>query len=100
MYFLIGVQYIFRYHKYQKTSREPDSPAHTPTASHPASRAMSTTTLLSEVISLVKLRPKPSMKHSRLRESVDADGLKNDEDCHEDSDVEQSQRYGFALIFL
>ncbi|XP_063702642.1 uncharacterized protein LOC134832514 [Culicoides brevitarsis] len=74
---LLGIQYIFRYHKYEKTSREPDSPAHTPTNSHPASRAMSTTTLLSEVVAMVKLRPKPSVKHARLRESVDVDNLEN-----------------------
>lgn len=72
-----GIQYVFRYHKYEKTSREPDSPAHTPTTSYPASRAMSTTTLLSEVISMVKLRPKPSVKHARLRESVDVDNLES-----------------------
>lgn len=75
-----GIQYIFRYHKYEKTSREPDSPAHTPTTSHPASRAMSTTTLLSEVISMVKLRPKPSVRHARLRESVDVDTLENQDE--------------------
>lgn len=74
-----GIQYVFRYHKYEKTSREPDSPAHTPTTSHPASRAMSTTTLLSEVISMVKLRPKSSVKHARLRESVDVDNMESQE---------------------
>lgn len=92
---LTGIQYIFRYHKYQKTSREPDSPCRTPTASHPASRAMSTTTLISEVISMVKLRPKPSLRHCRLRESIDAEALEHQQQQHgsscELSDLERSQ---------
>lgn len=87
---IAGIQYIFRYHRYQKTSREADSPSHTPTASHPASRAMSTTTLISEVISMVKLRPKPSLKHTRLRESVDGEAL--DQEVHELAEMERSQR--------
>uniref|UniRef100_A0A336L527 CSON003189 protein n=1 Tax=Culicoides sonorensis TaxID=179676 RepID=A0A336L527_CULSO len=86
---LLGIQYIFRYHKYEKTSREPDSPSHTPTVSHPASRAMSTTTLISEVISMVKLRPKLSVKHARLRESVDVDNLEN-QDGHEMEQLKSS----------
>lgn len=36
---------------------------------------MSTTTLLSEVIYLVKMRPKHHLRHSILRESVDAENL-------------------------
>lgn len=71
-----------------ESAGEPDSPAHTPRASlasinaarilseseRPPSRALSTTTLISEVISLVKLRPRGhKVKHSRLRESVDVE---------------------------
>ena len=83
---------MFRYRKYQlaESLGEPDSPAHTPHASlgsltggdrgeggaSPPSRAVSTSTLISEVISLVKLRPRNrSGKHSRLRESVDTEAL-------------------------
>lgn len=80
--FLLLVQYVFRYRKYElATSRmEPDSPAHTlfgsavslSNAQQPRSRAMSTTTLISEIVSYVKLRPKKgSVKHDRLRESVE-----------------------------
>lgn len=68
---------------------EPDSPAHTPRASigslpigQIASRASSTTTLLSEVASLIKLRPRVcgrKLKHSRLRESIDGEALENGE---------------------
>ncbi|XP_062565648.1 uncharacterized protein LOC134227949 isoform X2 [Armigeres subalbatus] len=80
--FLLLVQYVFRYRKYElATSRiEPDSPAHTlfgsgvslNNAQQPRSRAMSTTTLISEIVSYVKLRPKKgSVMHDRLRESVE-----------------------------
>lgn len=80
---MLGAQYIVRYRKYELTGSrgEPDSPAHTPRASITSltipSRAVSTSTLLSEVVSLVKLRPKTNhrMKHSRLRESVDGEAL-------------------------
>lgn len=74
----LGTQYVFRYRKYQLAAAlgEPDSPAQTPRASLGSllvpGRAMSTSTLVSDVISLVKLRPRPTVtKHSRLRESVD-----------------------------
>lgn len=40
---------------------------------------MSTNTLVSDVISLVKLRPRPITKHARLRESVDPETF---EKCH------------------
>ncbi|KAG4070637.1 hypothetical protein HA402_013557 [Bradysia odoriphaga] len=83
--FDVGAQYIFRYRKYQlaESIGEMDSPVHTPRASlssvqlRAASRAGSTSTLLSEVVSLVKLRPRigRKMKHSRLRESVDGEAL-------------------------
>lgn len=50
---------------------------------------MSTTTLISEVISLVKLRPKPSLRHCRLRESIDAEALEQQGSC-EMSELERS----------
>lgn len=84
-----GAQYIFRYRKYQLAENlgEPDSPAHTPRASlasiqlgQLASRAASTSTLLSEVVSLVKFRPRDRMKHSRLRESIDCETMENYDD--------------------
>lgn len=82
---LLGVQYVFRYRKYQLTASagESDSPANTPRASigsiaagHLDSRAVSTSTLISEVISMVKIRPRGQWtRHSRLRESIDGDAL-------------------------
>lgn len=82
---LLGAQYMCRYRKYQlaESAGEPDSPAHTPRTSMGSiatgqlpSRAVSTSTLLSEVVSFVKIRPRGRwMKHSRLRESVDAEAL-------------------------
>ncbi|KAJ6635680.1 Hemicentin-1, partial [Pseudolycoriella hygida] len=93
---LLGAQYVFRYRKYQlaESMGELDSPAHTPRASlssiqqRAASRAGSTSTLLSEVISLVKLRPRIGrrMKHSRLRESVDGEALESG-----DNNLQKSQ---------
>lgn len=101
---MLGMQYVFRYRKYQlaASQAEPDSPAHTPRTSIDGSadfdpgadgdggvratsgegngvqRATSTTTLLSEVQSLIKMRPRlmgGHNKHQRLRESVDAEAL-------------------------
>ncbi|KAH8259201.1 hypothetical protein KR026_000721 [Drosophila bipectinata] len=80
---LLGAQYVVRYRKYHlAVARRQDegSRLHTPRASltslqGPPSRAMSTTTLLSEVIYLVKMRPKHHLRHSILRESVDAENL-------------------------
>ncbi|XP_035780365.1 uncharacterized protein LOC118460285 [Anopheles albimanus] len=84
--FLLVMQYIFRYRKYElATSRmeAADSPAHTLLGSnqslapgvpmHPRSRAVSTTTLISEIVSYVKLRPRAitTIKHERFRESVE-----------------------------
>ena len=78
----LGAQYIFRYHKYQlaKNKDEPESPMNTPINGSTASitpldnghlRAVSTSTLISEVITLVKLKPRSSsIKHKKLRESV------------------------------
>ncbi|KAH8379331.1 hypothetical protein KR009_004210 [Drosophila setifemur] len=80
---LLGAQYVVRYRKYHlAVARRQDegSRLHTPRASlsslqGPPSRAISTTTLLSEVIYLVKMRPKHQLRHSILRESVDAENL-------------------------
>ena len=82
---LLCAQYVFRYRKYQlaESMGPPDSPAHTPRASLGSlavgqlqSRAVSTSTLISEVVSLVRLRPRDRrVKHSRLRESVDGEAL-------------------------
>lgn len=85
---LLGAQYVCRYRKYQlaeSAGAEEDSPAHTPRTSMGSiaigqlpSRAVSTSTLLSEVVSFVKIRPRGRwMKHSRLRESVDGEALEN-----------------------
>lgn len=88
---LLGAQYVFRYRKYQLTANagEPDSPAHTPRASMGSvaigqldSRAGSTSTLISEVVSMVKLRPRGQwLRHSRLRESVDGEALEHAKTC-------------------
>ncbi|XP_055634701.1 uncharacterized protein LOC129774771 isoform X2 [Toxorhynchites rutilus septentrionalis] len=80
--FLLLIQYIFRYRKYELATSYviPDSPAHTLFGSGislnntqlPRSRAVSTTTLISEIVSYVKLRPKNgSIRHHRFRESVE-----------------------------
>jgi len=44
---------------------------------------MSTTTLLSEVIYMVKMRPKHHLRHSILRESVDAENLTSETEFKE-----------------
>ncbi|XP_055904948.1 uncharacterized protein LOC129940590 [Eupeodes corollae] len=80
---LLGAQYIVRYRKYHLAISERHdhtSPIHTPMTSmgslhNPPSRAVSTTTLLSEVIYMVKIRPKRQLRHSILRESIDAENL-------------------------
>lgn len=83
---LLGVQYLTRYRKYQlaESMNEADSPAHTPRASlsslaagQLSSRAASTSTLISEVVSLVRIRPRGTRKlrHSLLRESIDGEAL-------------------------
>lgn len=107
-----GTQYIFRYRKYQlaENAGTPDSPSHTPTASMGSiplgARATSTSTLLSEVSALIKMRPRlagrSSNKHSRLRESVDvealrhcadggADNVANGENAEESSAVKETK---------
>ncbi|BFF98331.1 uncharacterized protein DMAD_06516 [Drosophila madeirensis] len=80
---LLGAQYVVRYRKYHLAvalRQDEGSRLHTPRASlsslhGPPSRATSTTTLLSEVIYLVKMRPKHHLRHSILRESVDAENM-------------------------
>jgi regulatory protein YycI of two-component signal transduction system YycFG len=82
-------QYIFRYHRYQlaKSKEEADSPLNTPHGStvsltrNPLNgtvcnlKAVSTSTLMSEVVTLVKLKPPKKttssvIRHQKLRESV------------------------------
>lgn len=95
----LGAQYIFRYHRYQlaKSKEEVDSPLNTPHGStisithNPHShngvslRAISTSTLMSEVVTLVKLKPKmsSSIRHTKLRESVVSQDFEKDQlnDC-------------------
>lgn len=91
----LGAQYVFRYHRYQlaKSKEEAESPLNTPRGStasisqNPANgnlRATSTSTLMSEVVTLVKLKPKKSsIKHQKLRESVVSQDFEKDQlnDC-------------------
>lgn len=82
-------QYIFRYHRYElaKIKEDADSPLNTPhgsTISLARNRqngvacnlkAVSTSTLMSEVVTLVKLKPSKKtissvIRHQKLRESV------------------------------
>jgi regulatory protein YycI of two-component signal transduction system YycFG len=92
----LGAQYVFRYHRYQlaKSKEEAESPLNTPRGStasisqHPSHgsnlRATSTSTLMSEVVTLVKLKPKTSsIKHQKLRESVISQDFEKDQmnDC-------------------
>ncbi|XP_044259174.1 uncharacterized protein LOC123007794 isoform X2 [Tribolium madens] len=76
---LLGAQYLFRYRKYHIAQGEDQDSLADPTASCASislrTRASSSATLLSEVISLTRLRPhmKPRNKHSRLRESMDCE---------------------------
>lgn len=91
----LGAQYIFRYHRYQlaKSKEEAESPLNTPRGStvsishHPTNgsmRATSTSTLISEVVTLVKMKPKKSsIRHQKLRESVVSQDFEKDQlnDC-------------------
>ncbi|KAH0816631.1 hypothetical protein GEV33_006160 [Tenebrio molitor] len=83
---LLGAQYLFRYRKYHIAQAEDQDSLADPTASCASislkTRASSSATLLSEVISLTRLRPhmKPRNKHSRLRESMDCE---QEEEEHE-----------------
>ena len=91
-----GAQYVIRYRKYHLAvarRRDEGSRLHTPHASMtslqtPPSRAVSTTTLISEVIYMVKMRPKHQLRHSILRESVDAENLAKETDFG-DSNVKE-----------
>ena len=93
--FLIA-QYIFGRHQYHlaKSKEEADSPLHTPHGStisitrnsHSVAavslKAVSTSTLMSEVVTLVKLKPSKktsAIRHQKLRESV----VSQDEDFGE-----------------
>ncbi|EDW70471.2 uncharacterized protein gogo [Drosophila virilis] len=92
---LLGAQYVVRYRKYHlAVARRQDegSQLHTPRASlsslhGPPSRALSTTTLLSEVIYLVKLRPKRQLRHSILRESADVENVSHETEFKEDEQM-------------
>ncbi|XP_071051599.1 uncharacterized protein [Onthophagus taurus] len=76
---LLGAQYIFKYRKYHIAKAEDQDSLTDSTGSCAAltvkNRAISNSTLLTEVISLTRLRPsvRSRNKHSRLRESVEHD---------------------------
>lgn len=82
---------MVRYRKYHLAvtrRRDEGSCLHTPHASmsslqSPPSRAVSTTTLISEVIYMVKMRPKHQLRHSILRESIDAENLARETEMNE-----------------
>ncbi|XP_011204922.2 uncharacterized protein LOC105227343 isoform X2 [Bactrocera dorsalis] len=96
---LLGAQYVVRYRKYHLAvarRRDEGSRLHTPRASMsslqgPPSRAISTTTLLSEVIYLVKMRPKHQLRHSILRESVDAENLARETEFNDPEEEEDAK---------
>ncbi|XP_034105109.1 uncharacterized protein LOC117568517 isoform X1 [Drosophila albomicans] len=97
---LLGAQYVVRYRKYHlAVARRQDegSHLHTPRASlsslhGPPSRAISTTTLLSEVIYLVKMRPKRQLRHSILRESADVEHV-TDETEFKDAEADEQMAH-------
>nr|CAI5867988.1 unnamed protein product [Callosobruchus analis] len=78
----LAAQYVIRYRKYHVAKAEDQDSLAGSNASVPiVNRASSSATLLSEVISLTRLRPhiKPSRaKHTRLRESVEYEPGKNE----------------------
>lgn len=88
----LGAQYIFRYHRYQlaKSKEEAESPLNTPRGSTVSIsrnsgqgnlRATSTSTLMSEVVTLVRLQPKSSaIKHKKLRESIVSQDFEKEND--------------------
>lgn len=90
-FLFLGAQYVVRYRKYHLAiarRRDEGSRLHTPHASmtslqSPPSRAVSTTTLISEVIYMVKMRPKHQLRHSILRESIDAENLARETEINE-----------------
>ncbi|XP_018569476.1 uncharacterized protein LOC108909578 isoform X2 [Anoplophora glabripennis] len=81
---LLGAQYLFRYRKYHVAKAEDQDSLADPKGSNTslpmATRASSSATLLSEVISLTKLRPhiKARNKHTRLRESMDCGSTRSE----------------------
>ncbi|XP_056635402.1 uncharacterized protein LOC130444338 isoform X1 [Diorhabda sublineata] len=79
----LGIQYLFRYRKYHVAGiDDQDSLSNFSDVTAPlTTRVSSNVTLLSEVVSLSRLRPhlKLRAKHTRLRESADCDTLKQDE---------------------
>ncbi|KAJ8961826.1 hypothetical protein NQ318_021441 [Aromia moschata] len=82
---LLGAQYLFRYRKYHVAGADDqdslaDTSAGSKTSLPMTTRASSNATLLSEVISLTKLRPhiKPWNRHVRLRESMDCESTRNE----------------------
>ncbi|EDV97370.1 GH14733 [Drosophila grimshawi] len=99
---LLGAQYMVRYRKYHlAVARRQDegSQLHTPRDSlsslhGPPSRAISTTTLLSEVIYLVKMRPKHKLRHSILRESADVENVHVNETQFQDDAVREQVSKG------
>ncbi|KAK6631796.1 hypothetical protein RUM43_013860 [Polyplax serrata] len=70
----LGIQYIFRYRKYQLAAAAEDAESAIADSQSslvvPANRATSNSTLLSEVISLQRFKP-TKYKHCRLREDPD-----------------------------
>ncbi|ENN79623.1 hypothetical protein YQE_03935, partial [Dendroctonus ponderosae] len=86
---ILGIQYVFRYRKYQVAQLEDqDSLSASSTNLQMSARTQSNATLLSEVISLTRMRPlnmkSRQNKHTRLRESVDCDrdiDEEADDDC-------------------
>nr|XP_023026776.1 uncharacterized protein LOC111514755 [Leptinotarsa decemlineata] len=81
---LLGAQYIFRYRKYHVARAEDQDSLADPSGSNSslpmATRTTSSATLLSEVISLTRLRPhiRTRNRHIRLRESMDCESARSD----------------------
>ncbi|KAF5301841.1 hypothetical protein FQA39_LY10626 [Lamprigera yunnana] len=74
---LLGAQYLCRYRKYHIAHADDQDSLADPSVSCVSipvgTRASSSVTLLSEVISLTRLKPKSRLKHNRLRESTDCE---------------------------
>ncbi|KAK4882591.1 hypothetical protein RN001_005910 [Aquatica leii] len=79
---LLGAQYLCRYRKYHIAHAEDQDSLADPSVSCVSlpvgTRASSNVTLLSEVISLTRLKPKSRLKHNRLRESTDCEQNEDD----------------------
>ncbi|XP_037940096.1 uncharacterized protein LOC119672981 [Teleopsis dalmanni] len=77
---ILAAHYLVKYHKYNiaiKQHREDDSQLHSLYSStnylpYPVIRAISATTLLSEVVSFVKIRPKNKPRRLILQENLEA----------------------------